>query len=115
MTVMEEKEQILKSVPTKDDNPFESLTQWEMELKRLEDWLSSPEPESGYHEIAMPEETYQHELQLEEDGMGLAKELKGVVISKEVAKQRFNGETTELESVAQWPTSVTRGESRMGG
>jgi hypothetical protein len=40
-TVIEEKEQILKSVPTEEDHPIESLTQWEMELKMMEDWLSS--------------------------------------------------------------------------
>ena len=46
-----------------------------MELKELEDWLDSLEPEGGFHEIAMLEETHQHELQLEEVGIELAKEL----------------------------------------
>jgi hypothetical protein len=41
-TVMEEEEQILKSVPTEEEHPVELLTQWEMELKALEDWLDSP-------------------------------------------------------------------------
>jgi hypothetical protein len=40
-----------------EEHPIESLTQWEMELKMMEDWLSSLEPEGGYHDIAMPEET----------------------------------------------------------
>jgi hypothetical protein len=66
---MEEKEKILKSSPTKEEHPVEFLTQWEMELKMLEDWLDSPEPEGGCQEIAMPEETCQHEEQLEEAGM----------------------------------------------
>jgi hypothetical protein len=46
-----------------------------MELKALEDWLDNPEPEGGCHKIAMPKETYQHELQLEKDGMKPTKEL----------------------------------------
>jgi hypothetical protein len=37
-----------------------------MELKALEDWLDSTEPEGGYHKIAIPEEIHQQELQLEE-------------------------------------------------
>jgi hypothetical protein len=41
---MEEKEKILKSTPAvKEEKPVESLTQWEMELKMLEDWLDSLE------------------------------------------------------------------------
>jgi hypothetical protein len=69
-TVIEEKEQILKSSPTeKEEHTVEFLTQWEMELKMLEDWLDNPEPEDGFQEIAMPEETCQHEEQLEEAGV----------------------------------------------
>jgi hypothetical protein len=41
-TVMEKGEQILKSVPTKEEHPVELLTQWEMELRELEDWLECP-------------------------------------------------------------------------
>jgi hypothetical protein len=86
-TVMEEEEQILKSVPTEGEHPVELLTQWEMELKALEDWLDSLEPEGGCQEIAMPEETYQHELQLEEAGIEPARELTGVSLSEEVVEQ----------------------------
>jgi hypothetical protein len=32
------------------------LTQWEMELNMLEDWLDSQEPEGGSQELAKPEE-----------------------------------------------------------
>jgi hypothetical protein len=42
-TVMEEKEQILKSFPIEYEHLVDSLTQWEMDLKVLEDWLDSPE------------------------------------------------------------------------
>jgi hypothetical protein len=35
----------------------------------LEDWLDNPEPEDGCQEIAKPEETCQHEEQLEEAGV----------------------------------------------
>jgi hypothetical protein len=58
---MEEEEQILMSVPTEGECPVELLTQWELELKALEDWLDNPEPEGGCQEIAMPEEIHQHE------------------------------------------------------
>jgi hypothetical protein len=62
-TVMEEKEQILKSSPTgKEEDTVEMLTQWEMELKELEDCLNSSKPEGGFHEIAMLEETEKNEL-----------------------------------------------------
>jgi hypothetical protein len=51
---LEEEEQILKSIPIGGENPFELLTQWEKELKELEDWLNNLEPEGGCQEIAMP-------------------------------------------------------------
>jgi hypothetical protein len=72
-----------------------------MELKELEDWLDGMELEGGYHNIAMPKETYQHDLQLEEAGMRLFKELTGVSLSEEVEKQ-FSDETVELESAIEW-------------
>jgi hypothetical protein len=72
---MKEEEHILKFVPIEEDHLVEILTQCYMELKELEDWLDSLEPEGGFHEIAMLEETYQHELQLEEARIGPAKEL----------------------------------------
>jgi hypothetical protein len=50
----------LKSNPTEEEYRVELLTQWEMELKMLEDWLDNPEPEDGFQEIAKPEETCQH-------------------------------------------------------
>jgi hypothetical protein len=59
-TIMEEKEKVLKSAPTEEEHPIELLTQWEIELKELEDWLDSLEPQGGFHEIDMLEETYQH-------------------------------------------------------
>jgi hypothetical protein len=52
-TFMKEREKILKSIPIEEEHPVELLTQWEMELKALEDCLDSPEPEGGCHEIAM--------------------------------------------------------------
>jgi hypothetical protein len=52
-----------------------------MELKALEDWFESLELEGGHHEIVMPKETCQYELQLERFGMGLAEELTGVSLS----------------------------------
>jgi hypothetical protein len=51
-TVMEEKEHILMSVPT-GERLVELFTQWELELKALEDWLGNLEPEGGCREIAM--------------------------------------------------------------
>ena len=53
-TIKEEKEQTLISIPTKkEENSDEFLTQWEKELKMLEDWLENPEPEDGCHETIM--------------------------------------------------------------
>jgi hypothetical protein len=53
-TVMKEDEQMLKSIPTEEECPVELLTQWELELKELEDWFYSLELEGGFHKIAMP-------------------------------------------------------------
>jgi len=77
----------MKSIPKEEEHPVELLTQCEMELKVLEDWLDNIELEGGYHEIVMPKETYHHELQLEKDGMEPAEELIGVDLLEEVAKQ----------------------------
>jgi hypothetical protein len=49
-----------------------------MDLKMLEDWLDNIEPEDGFQEIAMLEETYQHEEKLEEAGVIPKEELKEV-------------------------------------
>jgi hypothetical protein len=59
---MEEEEQILKSVPIEGECLVGLLTHWEMELKELEDWFDSLKPEGGFHSIAMPWKTHQHEL-----------------------------------------------------
>jgi hypothetical protein len=40
-TIMKKEEHILKFVPIEGEFPIELLTQWEMELKELEDWLDS--------------------------------------------------------------------------
>jgi hypothetical protein len=106
--VMDEKEKILKFVSTEDEHPVESLTQWEMELKMMEDWLSSLKPGGGCHEIVMPEETCQHELRLEEDRMGPTKELSRVSLSEEVAEEKFSGKTAELEFATEWSINVIR-------
>ena len=50
---MEDKENMLKSVPIEEEHLVESLTQWEMELNMMEDWLRSLKQEGGCHEIAM--------------------------------------------------------------
>jgi hypothetical protein len=108
---MEEEEQILKSVPTEGECPVGLLTQWEMELKALEDWLDSPEPEGGFHKIAMPEETHQHELQLEEAGMEPVEELTGVNLSEVIAEQKPSDEKSAgVEAAAEWKAKATRDE-----
>jgi hypothetical protein len=113
-TVMEEEEQILKFVPTEGEHPIELLTQWEMKLKALEDWLDILEPEGGFQEISMLEETYQHELQLEEAGIKPVGELIRVSLFEEIAEQQFSGETMKLEFATVWPVDITRDESGMG-
>jgi hypothetical protein len=60
-TVMEEMKQILMSVPIEREHPVELFTQWELELRALEDWLDNPEPKGGCQETTMIEETHQHE------------------------------------------------------
>lgn len=58
---MEEIEQILMYVPIEGERLVEIFTQWELELNALEDWLGNPKPQCGCQEIAMTEETHQHE------------------------------------------------------
>jgi len=102
---MEEEEDIMKSIPTEGECLVGLLTQWEMELKALEDWLDSPEPEGGYHKIAMPEETHQHKLQLEEAGMGPTEELIGVNLSEgEVEKKPSDEKSIGVEVATVWKT-----------
>jgi hypothetical protein len=116
-TVMEKEEQILKSVPT-EEHPVELLTQWEMELKALEDWLGNPEPEGGFQEIAMPEETYQHEEKWKEVGFEPTQaELTGENLSEEEVGQQLSDEKPAgMGTAAEWPTKVTRDEeNNMGG
>jgi hypothetical protein len=62
----------------------------------------------------MPKETHQQELWLDEVGTETIEKLIGGNLSKEIVEQQFSDETAELESVAEWPVSVTRDESRMG-
>jgi hypothetical protein len=93
-TGMEKEEKILKFVPT-EEHPVELLTQWEMELKALEDWLGIPKLEGGCQEIAMPEETNQHELQLVEAGVEPEQEkLTGENMSEGEAKQKLSDENS---------------------
>jgi hypothetical protein len=47
-------EQIQMSVPIGGEHPIELLTQWELELRELEDWLDSLGLECGFQEISMP-------------------------------------------------------------
>jgi hypothetical protein len=47
--------------------------------------------------------------------MGPTKELTRGSPSKKVVEQQFSGETVELESRVEWPFSVTRDESSVGG
>jgi hypothetical protein len=62
----------------------------------------------------MPEETHQHELQLEEVGIEPDKEMTGVNLSEEVVEQQFSGEIAELEYATEWLVTVTKYESNMG-
>jgi hypothetical protein len=52
-TVMEETKHILMSIPIEGEHLVELFTQWELDLKALEDWLENPELEGGCREIAM--------------------------------------------------------------
>jgi hypothetical protein len=57
--VVKEEEQILRSVPI-EEHPVELLTKWEFDLRELEDWLDSLQPEGEFHKIAMLGETHKH-------------------------------------------------------
>jgi hypothetical protein len=107
-------EHILMSVPTEGECPVELLTQWELELRELEDWLDSPEPEGGCQEIAMPEETHQHKEQLVEVGMEPAEELTGVNLSGEVVAERNSSviEVYRSEDATEWQVKTMRDERR---
>jgi hypothetical protein len=37
------------------------------------------------------------------------------LLSEEGVEQQFSGETSKLESVAEWPVNITRDESSVGG
>jgi hypothetical protein len=79
------------SIPIGGECPIELLTQWELDLRELEDWLDSPGLEGGFQEIAMPEETHQHEEKLVEDGMEPVEEMIGINPSREVvSEQQFS-------------------------
>jgi hypothetical protein len=64
----------------------------------------------------MPEETHQHEEQLEEAGKEPAEGLTGVDLSEVVAEQKLSDEeTAEVEVAAEWQVKATRdGEDNMG-
>jgi hypothetical protein len=50
----EEKEKTLMYVPAKkEEHTVRMLTQLEIELEMLEDWLNNPEPEGDYQETFM--------------------------------------------------------------
>jgi hypothetical protein len=42
VTVVEEKEQIMKSSPVEEEHIDDILTPWDMDLNMLEDWLENP-------------------------------------------------------------------------
>jgi hypothetical protein len=109
-------EQILMSVPTEGECPVELLTQWELELKALEDWLVNPEPEGGCQGIAMPEEIHQHKSQLGEVGIGTIEGLAGENLSGEVVveKQFSDEEPTGVETTTEWKAKATKEEDVLG-
>jgi hypothetical protein len=53
------------STPTeKEENSDEFLTQWEKELKMLEDWLDNPKPEDGCQKIVTKIAREEHSTKL---------------------------------------------------
>jgi hypothetical protein len=109
-TIVKEEMRILRSVPI-EENLVELLAQWELELKELEDWLGTPGPEGCYQEIAMTEETHQHELQLEEDGQEQVKELKRVNLLEVINELKpSDEETAGVKVVEEWQAKATRDE-----
>jgi len=63
--IEEEEEQTLMFSPTeKEDNLVELLTQWEKDMKMLEDWLDNPKLEDGYQEMVMKITGEEHSTKL---------------------------------------------------
>jgi hypothetical protein len=114
--IKEEKEKIMISSPAEEEeHTIELLTQWEMELEILEDWLNNLGPEGGFQETVMLDgEEYQPEEQLEEAGVEpTQEELAGVSLSEEIVEQQFSEETAELESATEWQAKATGYEDIM--
>jgi hypothetical protein len=109
-TVMEEKEQMMMYVPTEGENPVQLLTQWELELRALEDWLDNPELEGGFQKIAMPKEIHRHEFQLVEYGTELAEEPREVRAKQKTSDERPAGGKIAIE----WKDQATKGEGVLG-
>jgi hypothetical protein len=114
--IKEEKEKTLMSSPIeKEDHTVELLTQWEMYLKLLEDWLDNPELEKYFQDAVMERVVEcQHEEQLEEVGDVSAEELTGFELSEEMAQQKSSKEVAEYESEGKWQASARGDEDNMG-
>jgi hypothetical protein len=109
---MEETKNILMFAPTKGECPIELFTQWELELKALEDWLGNPEPKGGCQEIPMLEEIEQHKSPLEEAGMGTFEGLAGENLSKEVVgeKKFSDEEPAGVKTTEVWQAKAAKEE-----
>jgi hypothetical protein len=110
-SVIEEEEQILKFVPMEGKPPIGLPTQWELDLKEMEDWLHSSEPEGVLHKIVMLEKIHHHELQLEEVRMELAEELSVVNMLEVIAKKNPSDEKSAgVKDTTVWKTKAIRDE-----
>jgi hypothetical protein len=82
-----------------------------LELKALEDWLDSLEPEGSFQEISIPEETCQLEGPLGEYGKDPVEGMKRVNLSEgEDGKKLSEKKTTEVEDETEWKVNAMRDE-----
>jgi hypothetical protein len=99
-------------VPTEGEHLVELFTQWELELKALEDWLFNQELGGGCQGIAMSKEIHLHKSQLVEVGMGTIEGLAGENLLGEVVdeKQFSDKEPTGVETTTEWQDKTIKEE-----
>jgi hypothetical protein len=121
-----EKEKILKSSQEmkEEEHSDKMLTQWEKELKMLEDWLRNPETEEDYQKDAVMKsgEEFQPEEQLDEVGLvptqrddrRAEKNWQRENLSEEMVEQQLSNIVVEVESAVEWQENATGDEVNMG-
>jgi hypothetical protein len=96
------------------------LTQWEKELRMLEDWLCHPDIEDDFPKetFMQSKEKFHPKEQLEIVGVAPAQEeaeeLAEANLSREMVEQKLSEEAAEFEPAVEWKASAIEGEISMG-